>query len=502
MAANVQFTRNELTEKLPYYQKIEDCLAGQEVVKSRLTIYLPMPNSADQSAENKLEYEAYVKRAVFYNVVKRTLKGLVGQVFQRDPVVEVPANLDIVIKDANGNGVDLQQTAKYATEKVLAVGRAGMLADYPETTGPVTVLQVKEGLIRPTISIYEAKNIINWRTRIIGGKVVLSLVVLVERYVLEDDGFEIQYGNQYRVLKLSADNVYTVELWRESVDNSLDAPVKSFQPKDAKGNTLKEIPFMFIGADDNSPSVDDAPMYDLANLNIGHYVNSAEYEDSCYMLGQPTPWFSGLTEEWVKDVLNGKVAMGAKGIVPLPVNGDAGLLQAEPNSMAFEAMEHKERQMVALGARLVQENSVQRTLGEAQMEEASEASVLASVAKNVSAAIKWGLEWCGIFTGAVDYAMDAAERGNIIKFELNDEFDIAKMSAQDRLQLMKEWQADGITFSEYRESLRKAGIATLDDETAQAELDKQTEKALTHELEQAEQLAAIAAKHSTTPAVE
>ncbi len=497
MAANVQFQRKELTDALPYYQVIQDCLAGQATIKARTDVYLPRPNAADTSEENKARYIAYVARAVFYNVTKRTLNGLVGQVFLRDPVVEVPTDIDIVVKDTNGNGVNLEQTARFAASEVLSLGRAGMLADYPNTAGkPTTVQDLRDGKIRPTISIYEAKNIINWRTRTIGGKVVLELVVLVESYVLKDDGFQIEYGTQYRVLKLNEANEYVVELWRESVNNSLATPVDTYQPLDAKGNTIKEIPFSFIGSRDNSQEVDDAPLYDLATLNIGHYVNSAEYEDSCYMLGQPTPWFSGLTEDWVKDVLGGKVALGARGIVPLPVGGEAGLLQAEPNTLAFEAMEHKERQMVALGARLVQEKAVQRTLGEAQMEESSETSVLATVSKNVSAAIKWGLEWCAIFTGSVDYSMDAEARGKLIKFELNTEFDLTKMSAQERLQLMKEWQGNAITFSEYREILRKAGIATLDDEQAQAELDAQTEKQLTNELAQAEGLAKIAADNA------
>lgn len=496
--ANVQYIRQELIDITPSYDVITDCLKGQSNIKAKGIIYLPKPNAEDLSPENEIRYTGYKARAIFYNVTKRTLNGLVGQVFLRDPVVEVPQDLDIVVKDANGNGVDLEQTARFATAQVLSLGRAGMLADYPKTEGrPTTRLDVINGTIRPTISIYEAKNIINWRTKTRGGKILLSLVVLVESFVIEDDGFEAKYGIQYRVLRLNANDKYEVEIYQEGPNSTIANPIDKFEPKGADGQSLNEIPFMFIGSRDNSENVDDAPLYDLATLNIGHYVNSAEYEDSCYMLGQPTPWFAGLTEEWVTDVLGGKIALGARGIVPLPVEGSAGLLQVEPNTMAFEALQHKERQMVALGARLVQESGVARTLGEAQMEEASETSVLATVSKNVSAAIKWGLEWCGIFTGSIKYSMDAEARGKLVVFELNTEFDMAKMTPQERLQLMKEWQGNAITFTEYREILRKAGIATLDDAEAQAELDAQTEKQLNNTIAEADGLAKVALENAS-----
>ena len=59
-------------------------------------------------------------------------------------------------------------------------------------------------------------------------------------------------------------------------------------------------------------------MYDLAVLNIAHYRNSADYEESCFVTGQPTVWASGLTEAWVEDVLKGELRLGSFGGIPLP----------------------------------------------------------------------------------------------------------------------------------------------------------------------------------------
>ena len=207
----------------------------------------------------------------------------------------------------------------------------------------------------------------------------------------------------------------------------------------------------------------------MASINVAHYRNSADYEESCFIVGQPTPVLTGLTEEWVKDVLKGTVAFGSRGGIPLPVGGDAKLLQATENTMIKEAMEAKERQMVALGAKLVEQKQVQRTAFEAKVEATSEGSTLSSTAKNVQAAYVWALKWCAKFVGVPDTA---------ITFELNTDFDIARMTPEERAQAIKEWQGGAITFEEMRAVLRKSGTATEEDEQAKTKIAAETAAAM------------------------
>lgn len=469
---NVAFVRKDLKALLPLYQLIRDCIDGEVKVKGAKAKYLPQPNAEDESEENLARFKAYIERAVFYNVTARTLKGFVGQVFLRDPVVEVPTLLQIVNEDANGGGVSLTQSSKKAVGYVLSHGRAGLFVDYPATEGVASRAQLEAGDIRPTVNLYAPWRVLNWRTTKRGAREILSLVVLSETYIQSDDGFEMKEAEQFRVLRLgkSQDNVqdnidegvdvYTVEVWRKEGGNF--GISESYQPRDSSGALLKEIPFTFIGSENNDVEIDNPPLYDLASLNIAHYRNSADYEESCFIVGQPTPYFAGLTEEWVNKVMGGTVTLGSRGAVPLPEGGSAGLLQATSNTMPKEAMEHKERQMVALGAKLVEQTTVQRTATEADLEATSENSTLTSSAKNVSAAYQWGLEWCAIFVGV-------PESG--IKFELNTEFDIANMTPQERAQVVSEWQSGAISFTEMRENLRKAGVAKLDDKKAKEEID-------------------------------
>lgn len=478
---NVTFMRLELAKLLPLYQLIRDVISGETTVKEKKQKYLPKPNPDDTSKENEARYEAYLTRAVFYNVARRTLFGLIGQVFMREPSTKLPTSLDVVKVDATGTGVSLVQLSKQAVAYNLAYSRAGIFVDYPaiESEGGATVADLQSQKIRPTIFVYSPEEIINWRTIEIGAKEYLSLVVLFETFCYFDDGFEMKHAAQFRVLKLDEFGEYIQEIWREEKFTTIDPvnpkipkkPFKwyqTFYPKDFNGNYLKEIPFSFIGSENNDTNPDNPNFYDLASLNLAHYRNSADYEEACYITGQPTLAMIGLTEEWVEKVLKGKAAMGSRGGLPLPIGADAKLIQAEPNTMLKEAMDTKERQMVALGAKLVEQKQVQRTATEAGIEAASEGSTLANVAKNVAIAFEFALKWACRFVGS-----DVPE----IKFELNTDYDISASDPAQRAEVIKEWQSGAITFEEMRTVLRKASIATEEDKTAKASIQADQAKA-------------------------
>lgn len=476
---NVSYRLPEVDAMLPKWELITDCIAGQDAIKQRGTKYLPKPNATDVSPENDARYVGYVTRAVFYNVTANTLSGLVGQVFNSDPVSEYPEDLEPLWYDCNGRGVTLIQQAKKALSSVLAFGRCGLLVDFPPgvkdevgNSRAFTRQEVMDGRARPTIQYYGPTDIINWRYTQQGAVSVLSLVVLVEDYVIKDDGFEIQRGNQCRVLRLNG-GVYTIETWQRT-DDKQEGPyqlIDTVTPTASDGKPFGYIPFYWVGSQNNDAQIDKPPMYDIANLNIGHYRNSADYEDAVFMLGQPTPYFAGLSQDWVDNVLKGVIQLGSRGAVPLPENGSAGLLQVSENTMVKEAMDKKEQQMVALGAQLVEDKQVQRTLGEAKMENAVIASTLTSCARNTSQAFESALMAAAQFSGAQVNADN-------LKFQLSTDFAIAKMSAQDRQQLLQEWQGGGITWGEYRNQLRQSGIATEDDAKAKSEIEKDMESAV------------------------
>jgi hypothetical protein len=462
---NAAYVKPELVAKTRVYELIADAVDGEVAVKGRKTKYLPMPNPADTSTENQKRYQSYIDRAVFYNVSRRTLAGLVGEVFDTPPAAKLPTSLDPIVKDASGGGISLEQLAKRATRLALANGRAGILTDFPQAPPEgFTQAQIASGLVRSTLTVYAPLDIINWRVEEVDGVDQLILVVLKEKYVISDDGFQEKTGIQYRALRLIGGK-YVVEIYRDK----FTGPFQTLNPTDKNGNPLEAIPFQFIGSENNDADIDEAPMYDLCSLNIAHYRNSADFEEACFIVGQPTPWFAGLTESWVDDVLGGQISLGARAAIPLPVGGTAGLLQVQETTMAFDAMGHKEAQMVALGAKLITAPEAAVTATEAKIDNRSETSVLATVAGNVTSAIEKALQVALLF--------QTGEKDTTLEYKLNTQYALAALTSDELNAVVLAWQNASISWTEMRTRLRYAGIATEDDTTAKTEIEGDQAKA-------------------------
>jgi len=459
--ADVSYVLPELVTAMKDYKIVRDVIAGQSAITRARTDYLPFVGSPQKRVDVE-KYSSYLLRAVFTNFTSRTLQGLIGQAFAKSPEVVLPGALSIIEDNIDGGAVSIQQQSKKVLSDVVSIGRAGILADYPMTSSPVSKLDTLTGKVRPVILFYPAEDIINWRVEVVNGIRTKTLVVLREKYVFEDDGFKKVEKNMFRVLRL-VDGKYSVEVYKET-NTGLEKTESTVFPKQ-NGKNMDNIPFEFIGSQDNDPVIDPSPLLDLANLNIAHYRNSADFEELVFILSQPTPVITGVDEAWVEEVYggSGEILLGSSSPILLPKDASASYLQVTESQLSFEAMQHKERQAVALGARLVQQASVQRTAKEAGMEDASEASLLLSAVTNVNVAYARALKNMSLFMGVTP--------SEDLKFKINTDLEILRLDNAGRAQLLAEWQRGILTFSEYRAVLRRVGVATLADEEARGELE-------------------------------
>ena len=437
---------------LSQYRVISDCLIGTKAIKDAQTKYLPVPNAADTSAENKARYAAYIDRAIFWNATKRTHAGLVGQVFAKEPVYELPTGLEHLETDTNGQNLTLSQFSRKALNFNVAYARAGLLVDFPDTgENGASREQIDKGIAVPVLRCFDPSSVINWRTVNVGSKEYLTLVVVEEMNIIDDDGFEFKEEMNWREMRL-INGQYWVRIWEGDQGNPT-IKIDWFQPKGADGQPLDEIPFFFIGAENNDVNPDNPTMYDLANMNIGHYRNSADYEESVFVVGQPTVAVMGLTQDWWTKVMKERITIGARGGLSLPVGADAKLLQVEPNSLAREAMIDKQEQMVALGAQIIAPQKAGQTATEDNNEESASRSILAMTTKNTASGIEDALRRACVFTG---------DNPDDVVFKLNQDFEINSLSTEERGALLREWQAGAISWAEYRGHLQGAGIADGD----------------------------------------
>lgn len=389
------------------WQTMRDCDDGSAAIKQRSgglssalkavqgTAYLPIPNPDDGTNENRLRYLSYLDRAVFVNFTSITKEAMLGMVFRLETQITLDAKIEYLRANVNGTGLTADQLVKSVSADTLLMGRFGLLVDYPVTDAGLTASQTRG--IEAKILAYSTESIINWRIGMSGGYRRLTLVVLREEIeAIEDDGFKTIDTVQYRVLKLT-DGVYTQSIYDKDGQIMGDG---EFILRKSDSSLWDEIPFTFVGAINNEPDVDKPPLYDIAEINIAHYRNSADYEFSSFMVGQPTPVFAGLTQSWVDQNMKGGVGLGSSTAVMLPENGSAELLQAEPNSMPLKGMEFKEMQLVKIGARIIQDSTGVETAEAARIRFAGQNSKLGAIIGNVEDAFIKCFVWAGLFMGS------------------------------------------------------------------------------------------------------
>ena len=375
--------------------KTRDACKGSVAVKSKKSQYLPVPDAeTNPMGIDSIRYKQYLNRAVFTNYTGRTKNALVGAAFRKKPIIELPDGLEYLIDDATGDGLSLEQLAKDELNNLLETGRSLLLVDYPQTEEGLSSEQVSILNLTASIIPYKAEAVINWKTDIIAGRNMLTLVVLEEPYLENSDEFSHESKMQYRVLRLKEEG-YCQQIYRDNEPHT-----DEFYPRKSDGSVFDYIPVTFVGSQNNDSTIDNAPLSDIADVNMAHYRNSADYEESCFITGQPTLFIThSLTQEQWSEYNPEGIKIGSRAGHVLGDTGSANLLQANPNNLVMEAMKGKEQQMVAIGARIITDRGGNETAEGARIRFASENSVLGDIVGNLSSAIKSCIYWVGEFMG-------------------------------------------------------------------------------------------------------
>lgn len=462
---NVKTLHPDYEKYAPKWKKVRNAIAGE--LKEYLRNVGKNEGDPEYGKQRQREYE---DGAICYNFTKRTLSGMVGSVMRKDPEQTIPPQLKYLLTNCDGSGVGLWQHAQDTLMEIDSIGRGGLLVDAPET-GAATMAEQNEGLLNPVIVFYTAENIINWRLTRVGSVNRVSLIVLREVYEYDSgsDEFSPNYGEQYRVLDIF-EGKYRQRIYQFDAKGALAGDIREIFPNLA-GVPAGIIPFTFIGASNNDHTPDDPPILPLAELNIGHFRNSADNEESSFVVGQPTLFISpgeSMSLENFKAANPNGVKMGSRTGHNIGAGGTADLIQAAENNLAKQNMLDKEQQAVQIGAQLITP-TVQITAEAARIQRGADTSVMATIARNVSAAYTDALKWVA---GMLN--VDATD----IEFKLNMEFFLKSMTAQDRAAWVSDINAGYLPATAYYEALREAGVTNWTNEQIQDAIANQPIQAL------------------------
>lgn len=444
----VNFEHSAYKKAVPLWTRCRDAFAGEQAIHERGEKYLPK-----LALEDEVQYLKRKNRTGFFNATRRTISGYYGMVFRKEPVVTIPAALEEYAADIDMSGTSLISFSQKIVMDVLTVARAGILVDMPVALDMVgaTVKQVESAGIRPTLKMYHAESIINWKTIRYNNRTVLGLVVLTEEVsVPGDDEFENGSETQYRVLDL-VEGRYRQRVFKIDTKTKKQYQVgEDIFPMKA-GSSIDFIPFVIIGTTNNHVDVEEPPLMDLVDVNLHHYSVNADYEECCHKM-IPTLFVSGYSppvEGGGGIYLGGSVA----NCLPHP---DSKAWFAEPEN-DFEGLRNnlkdKRDMMAVLGARMLEtqrpgveaaETAAQHRKGE----ESLLSSITQVIGQGLTQALTWFADWAGI--------------SGEIKYELNKDFLPMPMTPQQLTALVTSWQQGAISFETLFSNLKQGEIIDND----------------------------------------
>jgi hypothetical protein len=416
-------------------------------------IYLPR-----LVGQSDAEYLAYQERAGFFNATGRTLDALTGLIFAKDPQYELPIAIAPYANDVTLSDINLREFSEQVVEQQIAVGRVGIMVDYPQGLPSDLTVAAAEALnARPFLRWYSAEAIINWRTTIMNGARTLTLVVLREDVEEFEDEFTANTGVQYRVLDLTEQG-YRVRVMDE--DGALKSEVYPLM----RGAPMRFIPFTILGANSADSDVQKPPLLDLVDTNLAHYRNSADYEHGLHFTGLPTPYVAGVQLD-AGQVLS--IGSTSAWVFPDP-SAKAEFLEFRGDGLETlrNAIKDKEGRMAVLGARmLIDEKRAAEAYGTVELRTSGERSVLASISRAASDAIKRSLNWMAAWVGAPQS----------VEFALNTDFGATRMQPQMLTALVSAYQSDVMPLSVLFDNMQRGELVRTDMtfEQYEAQLDDQ-----------------------------
>ena len=363
---------SEYDENQDDWKMIRDVLKGAKAIREGGTRYLPQLSGMSWG-----EYEAYKKRAQFFNASARTLNGLVGMIFRKEPEI-ILGDAESLRPQLETCTVDNQPFSVFAraiVREILSMGRVGALVDAPTNGG------------QPYFTTYTAESITNWRNvRNDAGKIIANQIVLKEVFLVDSDtGFGSEEVTVYRELFLTDSNSYAQRLWMpvKNRNNTVD-----YQPSDilvpvisGAGAFYGEMPFICFGPMKTGMAVQRSPILDIAELNVLHFQRSAQLAHGQFYTATPTYW---AIPPNTGDIPEYQVGPNTVWLVDQP--NSCGILEYRGEGLRYleSACSQLENQMAGLGARLVADRK--NTAGEssqvAEMRSKGESSLLYEIVES------------------------------------------------------------------------------------------------------------------------
>ncbi len=426
----------ELAKYEPRWERMADALDEQDVIHNKSQDYLPKTSGMEGSVDGDKRYDAYKRRARWYGIVRQTLTGIVGLMFEKNP----EGTDEAVVTRTGQNNVEL---ARDVARDISSFGRSILLVDAPK----------KGGNGKPFIVRYHPSALINWKTDTENGS-QFTLAVLKEAWPDPDldDEFSHDTVGRYRVYRKVEGRV-SVTVY----DGEGDVI------EDERPLTVKEIPIFAIGSIGVDPACDPVPLLPVADAAVAIYQISADLRQDLYSSGQKQPYQKGVTEEQYD--ANLAIGYGAGGCWILPMDGEAGLIESTGSAYASASAERAFEfdQAASYAVKMTQKNDGAESGRALEIRAAAQHASIYTMADSISIGVNMACE------ARSKWAAEPAP----VPFAIRTEFTSSEAFDQIMNALNTAINSGNAPRTPMFELLRRNGLTELTDEEQQAEINEQ-----------------------------
>jgi hypothetical protein len=470
----------EYINRLGEWIQMGDTYAGEREIKRKRVDYLPpcegmiADGMSNPQSPGWKDYEAYLMRAVYPDVVKDAVKAMVGIMHMRPATITLPKKLQGMFTKATAQGEGLQMLLRRINEAQLKNGRCGLLVEVPTGKDAASAL--------PYIAFYDAERITNWDAgRYEEGQNDLEMVVLDESGPSRK-GFTWQTERKFRVLTRGALSAINADgEWRPTDTDEYVVAVKinevntptagDFITPQIAGRTLKKIPFVFIGANDLVPEPEVPPLIGLSNLALAIYRGEADYRQTLYYQGQQTLVIiggnAGDTDEQIRT--------GNKGVIDLKLGGDAKFIGVSATGLGEmrQAVENDKAKADSMGVAFMDVGNARGESGEAlRIRVAARTTTISSTNQAAGAGLEAALKFCAEWVGEnpdevkvevqTDFADQSVAGAALLAFMQAKQLGLP-LSLKSLHRTMKANDLTDMTFEEESDQIKEEAVTAVED---------------------------------------
>jgi hypothetical protein len=453
---NITNVNQEYQIAIPLWRKCRVCREGEEAVHAEGVTFLPKLGDQTESG-----YEAYKKRAQFFNAFAKTISSHTGLVLRNEIIIQIPDNFQVVADSIDRIGSSIPNYIKKVLDNILTVGRHGTLIDYPKVDAGSTLQDAQDS--RPYWVSYRAEDILDWEYT--DGVLVYALI---REHLTKKDNFYQMTEKLIRYRMLTLENgVYSQQVYIEGQVSGTIEPVENAIIPLLDGKPLNAIPFM-IHQPNFDIHVDKPPLLDLVNTNLAHYRTTADYFHGLHYVALPTPYIIGVDPE----DKNNPSSIGPEKLWLIEnESASVGMLEFSGSGLGAikNALDELKTDMATLGARMLMNELTEKTATAAKIKSISETSDLASIVTVLNTQfndlLKVTIAWFG----------DSPADSNL---SISKSFLPPDIDAQMLLALVRGWQEGAYDYPTLVNNLQNGEIIdpNIDASDMAANVDSETEE--------------------------